>query len=79
MSKGSKRRPGKGYEDNYDRIFKKRTSLTEEDLRRMIRMLDEAEVPQRGRYWVDRFGVCRSADTGEVIPSGKKKPSEEGE
>jgi phage baseplate assembly protein gpV len=21
MSKGSKRRPGKGYEDNYDRIF----------------------------------------------------------
>ena len=23
MSKGSKRRPGKGYEDNYERIFKK--------------------------------------------------------
>lgn len=23
MGKGSKRRPGKGYEDNYERIFKK--------------------------------------------------------
>ena len=23
MSKGSKRRPGKGYEENYDKIFKK--------------------------------------------------------
>lgn len=23
MGKGSKRRPGKGYEENYDRIFKK--------------------------------------------------------
>ena len=27
MSKGSKRRPGKGYEDNWDRIFKKEKKM----------------------------------------------------
>ena len=31
MSKGSKRRPGKGYEDNWDRIFGKTFTLTELD------------------------------------------------
>jgi len=30
MGKGSKRRPGKGYEDNYDRIFKKPKEKPEE-------------------------------------------------
>ena len=27
MSKGSKRRPGKGYEDNWDKIFKRKDML----------------------------------------------------
>lgn len=30
MGKGSKRRPGKGYEENYDRIFKKPKDKTPE-------------------------------------------------
>ena len=28
MSKGSKRRPGKGYEDNWDKIFKRKDMIT---------------------------------------------------
>lgn len=30
MSKGSKRRPGTGYEDNYDKIFKSKQQSDEE-------------------------------------------------
>ena len=42
----------------------------------MKKILEEAEVPQHGRFWVDEHGVCRSADTGEIIhnPQAIKSP-----